>query len=89
MIQENIEHLAAQGHLPGANILWGSEGSFAIPGLLLVSLCGAALGALVRWRVRVMSHGSAAAPKPPKVDASGGGVCWWVDWVVAGGRVSG
>jgi hypothetical protein len=52
-IQENIEHLAAQGHLPGANILWGPEGSFAIPGLLLVSLFAAALGALVRWRVRV------------------------------------
>jgi hypothetical protein len=52
-IQENIEHLAAQGHLPGANVLWGPEGSFAIPGLLLVSLLAAALGALVRWRVHV------------------------------------
>ena len=53
-IQENVEHVAAQGHLPGANVLWGPEGSFAIPGLLLVSLFGAALGALVRWRVRVL-----------------------------------
>jgi hypothetical protein len=52
-IQENIEHLASQGHLPGANILWGPEGSFAIPGLLLVSLLASALGALFRWRVRV------------------------------------
>jgi hypothetical protein len=52
-IQENVEHLASQGHLPGANILWGPEGSFAIPGLLLVSLLAAALGALVRWRVHV------------------------------------
>lgn len=52
-IQENLEHLVSHGHLPGAGILWGPEGSFAIPGLLLVSLLGAALGALVRWRVHV------------------------------------
>lgn len=52
-IQENIEHLAIQGHLPGANILWGPEGSFAIPGLLFVTLLVAALGALIRWRVHV------------------------------------
>ncbi len=52
-IQENIEHLASQGHLPGANILWGPEGSYALPGLLVVSLLAAALGALVRWRVHV------------------------------------
>lgn len=54
-IQENVEHLASQGHLPGANIMWGPEGSFALPGLLLVSLFAAALGALVRWRVRVFA----------------------------------
>lgn len=53
VLQENIEHLAAHGHLPGAGVLWGAEGSFALPGLLLVSLFGAALGALVRWRIRV------------------------------------
>jgi hypothetical protein len=52
-IQENLEHLAAQGHLPGPNVLWGPEGTYAIPGLLLVSLCAAALGALVRWRAAV------------------------------------
>ena len=52
-IQENVEHLAVQGHLPGPGILWGPEGSYAIPGLLLVSLCAAALGALVRWRAAV------------------------------------
>ena len=53
VLQENIEHLASHGHLPGAGVLWGPEGSFALPGLLRVSLFGAALGALVRWRVRV------------------------------------
>jgi hypothetical protein len=52
-VQENLEHLASQGHLPGPNVLWGPEGSFALPAILLVSLFGAALGALVRWRVQV------------------------------------
>jgi hypothetical protein len=78
-IQENIEHLASQGHLPGANILWGPEGSFAIPGLLLVSLCGAALGALVRWRVGVYVAriGRSAEGTPPRrIGASRPGRRW-------------
>jgi hypothetical protein len=78
-VQENIEHLAAQGHLPGANILWGPEGSFAIPGLLLVSLCGAALGALVRWRVRVyvarIGRGAEGTP-PRRIGAARPGRRW-------------
>jgi H+/Cl- antiporter ClcA len=52
-LQENLEHWLSHGHVPGGGVLWGPEGSFAIPGLLAVSLFGAALGALVRWRVRV------------------------------------
>lgn len=66
-IQENLEHLAVQGHLPGPNILWGPEGSYALPGLLLVSLCAAALGALVRWRtaVYVARIGRVAESVPP------------------------
>jgi fermentation-respiration switch protein FrsA (DUF1100 family) len=80
-IQENIEHLAVQGHLPGASILWGPEGSFAIPGLLLVSLCGAALGALIRWRVRVyVARIGRSAERTPgrRIGASRPGRRWTV-----------
>jgi hypothetical protein len=78
-IQENVEHFAVQGHLPGSNILWGPEGSFAIPGLLLVSLCGAALGALVRWRVgvyvaRIGRRGEGTPPR--RIGASRPGRRW-------------
>jgi purine-cytosine permease-like protein len=78
-MQENIEHLAAQGHLPGANILWGPEGSFAIPGLLVVSLCGAAIGALVRWRTRVYAARigrGREGPPPRRIGASRPGRRW-------------
>ena len=73
VLQENIEHLAAHGHLPGAGVLWGPEGSFALPGLLLVSLFGAALGALVRWRVQVYVARigrTAGRPRPRRAPAA-------------------
>jgi hypothetical protein len=78
-IQENIEHLATRGHLPGPGILWGPEGSYAIPGLLLASLAAAALGALVRWRVRVLVARigrSAETPGPRRPIAAGPARRW-------------
>lgn len=53
-IQENIEHLIAQGHLPGFAPLVGAEAPFALPILGLVTLAFALVGALVRWRIAVL-----------------------------------
>ncbi|HTS14755.1 MAG TPA: hypothetical protein VMH24_03750 [Candidatus Sulfotelmatobacter sp.] len=53
-IQENIEHLIAQGHLPGFAPLVGAEAPLALPILGLVTLAFALVGALVRWRLAVL-----------------------------------
>ncbi|MFI5262385.1 MAG: hypothetical protein ACHQZR_07520, partial [Candidatus Limnocylindrales bacterium] len=53
-IQENIEHLVAQGHLPGFAPLVGAEAPLALPILGLVTLAFALVGALVRWRIAVL-----------------------------------
>lgn len=53
-IQENIEHLVAQGHLPGFAPLVGAEAPLALPILGLVTLAFAIVGALVRWRIALL-----------------------------------
>jgi hypothetical protein len=64
-LQENLEHEAMFGHMPGLGVLWGPEGSFALPGLLLATLLGAAVGALVRWRIHVL-RARVGAPRSPQ-----------------------
>ncbi len=54
LIQENIEHLAAQGHLAGFSPLVGAQAPLALPILGLVTLAFAVIGALVRWRIAVL-----------------------------------
>ena len=53
-VQENIEHLIAQGHLPGFAPLVGEEAHLALHMLGLVTLAFAVFGALVRWRIAVL-----------------------------------
>jgi len=62
-IQENLEHLA-QGQVPhGLGSLVGAEHPLAVPVLALVSAAVAALGALVRWRIRSLEARVAAASR--------------------------
>ena len=70
-VQENLEHQAMFGHMPGLGVLWGPEGTFVAPGLILVTLLGAAVGALVRWRVRVLKSRPGSAPHSTGLDRVG------------------
>ncbi len=54
VVQENLEHLALGQTPHGIGSLIGTEHPFAVPVLALVSAAVAALGALVRWRVRIL-----------------------------------
>jgi hypothetical protein len=64
-VQENIEHLIAQGHLPGFAPLVGAEAPLALPILGLVTLAFAVVGALVRWRIAVLEARVLSAPQAP------------------------
>lgn len=61
LIQENLEHLVAQGHLPGFAPLVGTEASLALPILGAVTLAFAIIGALVRWRIALLEARALAA----------------------------
>lgn len=54
LIQENLEHLIAQGHLAGFSPLVGAQAPLALPIMGLVTLAFAVFGALVRWRIAVL-----------------------------------
>ena len=54
LIQENIEHLVAQGHLAGFSPIVGAEAALALPILGLVTLAFALVGALIRSRIAVL-----------------------------------
>jgi hypothetical protein len=66
-IQENLEHVAAGQATHGLGSLIGTEHPFAVPVLAVVVGMAAALGALVRWRVRLLEirAANAAAHRPP------------------------
>ena len=54
-IQENIETYLVRGDLPGVDVLFGGDLPLAVPVLALVTLALAAIGALVRWRIAILS----------------------------------
>jgi len=54
-VQENIETFLARGDVPGVDVLLGGERPLAIPVLALVALALAAIGALVRWRISILT----------------------------------
>jgi hypothetical protein len=66
-VLENMEHLAAGLQPHGIGSLIGPEHPLAVPVLAVASAAVAALGALVRWRVRVLEArvraGLAATPR--------------------------
>jgi len=69
-LQENVEHLTTHGHVIGVGALVGAEYPLALPILGLVSLLLAALGAVVRWRIRLLawrvSHGMPVGRHRPR-----------------------
>ena len=54
LIQENVEHMVAQGHPAGFTPLIGTQAPLALPILALVTFALAVGGALVRWRIAVL-----------------------------------
>jgi hypothetical protein len=59
-IQENVEHLVVEGHVGGLAPL----GGLTLPVLAATTFVLAALGALVRWRIRGLAAAVAAAARP-------------------------
>jgi len=53
-VQENLEHLLVDGHLVGADPLVGAGSSLVLPVLAATTFLLAAVGSLVRWRIRVL-----------------------------------
>ncbi|HEY7941550.1 MAG TPA: hypothetical protein VID25_06355 [Candidatus Limnocylindrales bacterium] len=66
LVQENIEHLVAQGHLAGFSPLVGLQAPLALPILGLVTLAFAIAGALVRWRTALLEARARAAREPTR-----------------------
>jgi hypothetical protein len=54
VVQENVEHLAAGASLVGVTPLLGSGSAIVLPVLAATTFVLAAIGALVRWRVRIL-----------------------------------
>ncbi len=79
LVQENLEHLAATGSWFGLAPLDGRLHPDALAFVAAASLVVAALGALVRWRVRVLEGRLRAAvdhfPRPAPERVEGG---WWL-----------
>jgi hypothetical protein len=59
-IQENVEHLVGHAHLLGFGALTGPEYPLALPVIALVTFVAAAIGAVVRWRIAVLTARHAA-----------------------------
>lgn len=58
VIQENVEHLLVDSHLPGLGVV---VGPVVLPVLAATTFGLAALGSLLRWRLRVLEARIAAA----------------------------
>ena len=58
LLQENVEHYLVDGHLAGLGVILGPD---VLPVLAATTLAVAALGSLLRWRIRVLEARVAAA----------------------------
>jgi hypothetical protein len=89
-VQENLEHLAADGHLVGVAPLVGPGSAIVLPVLAVTTFVLAAMGAGVRWRVRVLQARLAAAIRQrfERIRATVRPACWdVVAATVAHGRI--
>jgi hypothetical protein len=63
-VQENIEHLATEGTLVGIGAIVGPGASVVLPVLAATTFGVAAIGSLLRWRIRVLvARIAAGAPR--------------------------
>jgi hypothetical protein len=62
-VQENVEHFAVDGHLAGIEPLIGPGSSIVLPVLAVTTFVLAAVGSLVRWRIRVLEARIAAVAR--------------------------
>jgi hypothetical protein len=86
-VQENIEHLVGHGHLIGLGALSGPEYPLALPVIGLVSLIAAMLGALVRWRIAVLTArhaGRHSFERPPRRPIARRPAARWADIAALG-----
>jgi hypothetical protein len=61
LLQENVEHFLVGGHLAGLGAVLGPD---ALPVLAATTFGVAALGSIVRWRIRVLEALVAATKRP-------------------------
>jgi hypothetical protein len=77
VVQENLEHLATDGHLHGLGFL---AGSLTLAVLAATTFVLAAVGSLLRWRIRTLEARLVAAARarfaPPVAIVGDRG--WWV-----------
>jgi hypothetical protein len=66
VVQENLESFVARGAVPGVDVLFGGGLPQAVPVLALVTFALAAVGALVRWRIRILAARLHALRLPPR-----------------------
>jgi hypothetical protein len=59
-VQENVEHAVVDGHLAGIEPVFGPGSSMVLPVLAVTTFLLAAVGAVVRWRIRVLEARIAA-----------------------------
>jgi hypothetical protein len=79
-IQENLEHILGHGHVLGVGALVGPENPLAIPVLTAVALVLAIIGAVVRWRIAILSGRLAAGRSrfEPPTPALTPGLTWMI-----------
>jgi hypothetical protein len=63
-VQENVEHFAVDGHLVGIAPLLGPGSALALPALAATTFALAAVGGMVRWRIRGLQARIAATSRP-------------------------
>lgn len=81
LLQENLEHVLGHGHIVGLAPLLGQEQPFALPVIAAVVVLVAAIGALVRWRIRTLSARLAArvrSVRHPRPAARPVPSSWWL-----------
>jgi hypothetical protein len=85
-VQENIEHVGVGGHLAGLDPLFGPASSLALPVLATATFALAALGALVRWRIRGLEARVDAAARQRFAPVRD--IVWPAGWAVVAASVA-
>jgi hypothetical protein len=79
-VQENLEHIVGHGHVLGLGALVGPENPLALPVLSVVAVALAAVGAIVRWRIAVLSR--RLTPRPARFERPTAALPPGLAWVI-------